>query len=138
MSTLVKIGIGLLIAGAIVFIAIKVFGFQGKMKTNIKENKAAKQAGKLKNIKNASLDKMEAARIANALYAAMDGAGTDEDAIYSSFKQLINEDDFNLVYSLFGSRDGQDLQQWLTTELSDGERGTINEILKEKRINITI
>lgn len=41
---------------------------------------------------------------ADVLFNAMDGAGTDEDAIYSIFREIDNQDDWNELVRKYGSR----------------------------------
>lgn len=69
------------------------------------------------NMKNVTLTGGTALAMANALYMAMKGLGTDEQAIEDTFKNIKTNDDFKLLVKEFGVRDGMDLVQWLYDEL---------------------
>lgn len=97
------------------------------------------------------ITKYQAQQIANAIFTAMDGYTTNENAIYTSFRQLKNNADFLAVSKAFGTRkissgrwnfvvndmEGT-LTQCLQDELGDDERKKVNEILKSKKIRFRI
>ena len=62
---------------------------------------------------------------ADTLYAAMVdywySYGTDEDAIKSVMKQMLNDADVLKLNQSFGTRDGYSLAAWLRDELSDSD-----------------
>ena len=75
--------------------------------------------------------------LAETLYDAMEGTGTDETNIFLAFQKMENRADFNKVYNAFGKRQYSrtwgnvgdpitssrfDLIQWLTYELTGEER----------------
>ena len=94
---------------------------------------------------------------ADKLVQAMTGCGTDENQIYQVFGALRNEADIRKLIILFGVRYyqpcaatspvsyaiwqfndkayGGDLSTWLSYDLSSGEIGYINSILKGRGIN---
>ena len=86
----------------------------------------------------------------NAMFTAMDGWGTNEDAIYVAFRQMRNNADFLAVTKAFGTREvdsGQwstiknmkgTLTQCLQDELDSDERKKVNEILKARNIRFRI
>lgn len=99
---------------------------------------------------NATLSKAQLLSIANKLFAAMDGYGTDEAAIYEAFRQLKNDADFAGLQAAYGIRtissgswsvasdfDGN-LTAALTDELDSTERQKVNYILSTKKIKYRI
>jgi len=81
----------------------------------------------------------KAKQIADELYSAMFGLGTDENKIYMLLGDLSNHD-FNKVYNVFGRRrttnnifvgKDMDLWQWLRDELSSGELEKLKELNPE-------
>lgn len=70
----------------------------------------------------------------SGLYAAMKGMGTDEEAIYSIFRQMRSRSDLMEVIKAFGERDGENLAQWLISELSHKEISKVNQILATNNI----
>ena len=92
----------------------------------------------------------QANQTANAIFTAMDGWGTNEDAIYLAFRQMKNNADFLAVSKAFGTRkvsSGQwnvvndmkgTLTQCLQDELDSDERKKVNEILKARNIRFRI
>ena len=92
----------------------------------------------------------QANQTANAIFTAMDGWGTNEDAIYVAFRQMKNNADFLAVTKAFGTREvssGQGnfvndmkgtMTQCLQDELDSNERKKVNEILKARNIRFRI
>jgi hypothetical protein len=92
----------------------------------------------------------QAEQTSNAMFTAMDGYGTNEDAIYVAFRQMKNNADFLAVSKAFGIRtisSGQwnvvnnmkgTLTQCLQDELDSDERKKVNEILKARNIRFRI
>lgn len=81
---------------------------------------------------------------ADLLQAAMEGMGTDEDAILAVFEKINSDLDVLLLVKAFGIRSYHEfawidedytLTQWFQNELSDGMFEDINDILKDKGIN---
>lgn len=72
--------------------------------------------------------------LANKLYQAFKGLGTDEDAIYKVFNQLNNTADILKLVSVYGIKDGHDLDWWMRSELNRWELKKVNAILSNKSI----
>lgn len=66
---------------------------------------------------------------ADAMEAAMDGAGTDEDVIEDVAFKMMNDADVLELKSAFGVRKGENLTKWL---VSDGALQLANAILASK------
>ncbi len=71
-------------------------------------------------ILKATLSKSEARRMAQGLYDAMEGFGTDEERIKEIFERIQNKADFLMVYKEFGLRPYGDFgaDNWLDKKLS--------------------
>ena len=97
------------------------------------ENQWHDQTGEVSTIPRAQLTVM-----ANKLFAAADGAGTDEDAIYAVFNQLNNTADLYALISAYGTKNGLDLPGMIRDELGNHwptyERDKLNAILTNKGI----
>lgn len=72
--------------------------------------------------------------LANKLYTAMKGVGTDEDTVYSVFGQLGNTADVLKLITVFGTKDGETLDQWIRGDLSSWEINKLNRLLANKGI----
>ena len=90
------------------------------------------------NTVNLRISETTAKQLAEKLYTAMKGWGTDEKAIYEVFNQVSTRDDVLYIFAQFGLKDGKNLTQWLTSELNAKERAQVNAILTSKGINYQI
>lgn len=100
----------------------------------------------------ATLTKAQMLSIANKIYTAMDGYGTDELAIVASFKQIKNNADFAGVQAAYGIKDVKPgtgtgwftapyhggLTGALTDELSQYWKDLINTSLSKKGITYQV
>ena len=98
----------------------------------------------------ATLSKAELSSMANKIHAAMDGYGTDEEAIIKAFRTLKNNADFAGLQAAYGVQvisSGRfnpepnfkgNLIASLSTELSDYWITKINQILKAKGIKYKV
>lgn len=104
-----------------------------KIANNQLENEWQQQSGETATISRAQLTVM-----ANKLFAAADGAGTDEDAIYAVFNQLRNTADLYALISAYGTKNGLDLPGMIRDELGNHwptyELDKLNKILTNKGI----
>jgi hypothetical protein len=101
-----KSALGIAATAAIIYFAYKLIKAPSKIGANAgnkAENKdAAKELDRIAN--TATLSNSQAAVIANALFTAMDGYGTDETGIVNQFKKVKNNADFLKVQTAFGTR----------------------------------
>lgn len=98
----------------------------------------------------ATISKAQAQSFAQIIFTAMDGYGTDEDAIIGVFKQLKNDADFAMLSSAYGVREVSSgawnpepnykgtLSGALTSELSQSYKDEINKILAGKKIKYRV
>ena len=98
----------------------------------------------------ATITKAQAASFASSIHAALDGYGTDEDAIYAIFRHLKNDADFAEVANAYGTREvssgawnpepnfNGSMSAALTSEMSSDEKAVANKILADKKISYRI
>jgi len=98
----------------------------------------------------ATISKAQAQSYAASLFAAMDGYGTDEDAIYSVFTHIKNDADYAMVFNAYGVREISSgawnpspnfkgtLSGALTDELDAEEKVKVNNILAGKKIKYRV
>lgn len=89
----------------------------------------------------ATITQQKAIDIADRLYEAMSGFGTDEKTILSLLKPL-NKADLELVTNKFGLRKGkgplaksENLIEWLKSELSGADLQQVSEIFYSNNLN---
>jgi predicted PurR-regulated permease PerM len=124
--------------GLITFVILKLTGVINKAEKKKAEKEATEQFLKEVTITNLRISETTAKQLAEKLYTAMKGWGTDEKAIYEVFSQVSTRDDVLYIFAQFGLKDGRNLTQWLTSELNAKERTKVNAILTEKNINYQI
>lgn len=134
-----KMIIGIAIAILILVIAI-VIVFKYKDIKNLILDKAANQklvdeANTTIKVEDISITQDQFHTYAQKLYKAMNGAGTDEKAIYEVFEAMNSRSDVQQLIKTFGVKDGENLAEWLYDDLSAGDIEHINAILATKSIN---
>lgn len=87
------------------------------------------------NPKDVTLTQVQLATIAEKLYVAMDGLGTDTDAVYSAFDMAETRSDILAIIGKFGVRDGETLTEWIQGDLSGSEIMHLNSLIASKGIN---
>ncbi|WP_222166851.1 hypothetical protein [Edaphocola aurantiacus] len=144
--------LALVVVGVVVLIALKA---KGILETITRKLTAKKAVTEVKN----ELKDLEAQGqkptytisqfkvMCDKLWQAMDGMGTDEDAIYDVFGMMKNDADVLMLISTYGTRDIDDadalwknvksltLTQALASDMDRSEIGKINSILATKQIN---
>ena len=75
---------------------------------------------------------------ADSLYTAMNGLGTDEQAIYDVFSEMRSNNDVAQLVVSFSVREDETLSQWLIGDLSDSEKKTVRKILSDRNITYNI
>ena len=136
--------IGLIVVAVIAVIVVLWVNW-GKLKAYIKTKQIEKTYDEQITSSELTLTTAQAQGLADKLYAAMDGPGTDEDAIYSAFNAMNSYSDLMLVMKLFGQKKSSwslfgresSLMEWIAADCSDTEIAKINAILASKDINFT-
>ena len=141
-SQLITIGIAAAVVIAIIIvIAVKWQQLKAWIQTKQYEKTIDEQITK----SELTLTTAQAQGIADKMYAAMNGAGTDEEVLYSAFESIETYSDLMLVIKCFGNRKGSwswfrsesSLMQWIADDCSAKEIARINAILTSKNINFT-
>lgn len=122
--------IGVSIGALVVIVLLVVFLYRLKPKKSIVDDLQV-------NSSNLSYPDSEYRLMANQLYTAMKGAGTDEAAIMRVCGKLQNVDDWNALVKAFGTRSVSNwfykfsgtLYDWLQDELDSKEIQKLNELL---------
>lgn len=107
-----------------------VNGLTGKVQANVELNQYQAESGESLTLSNADYN-----RLADKLYKAVKGVGTDETAIYAVFNALTNKADLLKLIAVFGTKDDMTLVQWLYDDLNSREIGKVNSILANKGID---
>ena len=140
-------------AGAGLFLGYKVYGSikESQRKKRIQERVNSEEERALMKSKERTIDDMTAESIAIALYEAMDGIGTDEDAIYNVLieRNRLTSGDIVAINRAFGVQpygtygspwwgDGDELNlvQWFQRELSN--TSSVYNILRTKFVQAGI
>jgi len=87
--------------------------------------------------------------MADALYVAMEGLGTDYDTVKNNLLKINNQSDFFELEKAFGNRAAYTwlwvytpfagtLIQWFSDELNDDQKAEITVLMAAKNITITI
>lgn len=127
----------IVLAGSIllIIIAVVVIIVVKRKKATKEQDDYIKDVEKQIDKSDLSYSNSEYTQMANKLYSAMKGIGTNENAIYDVFSQLETESDVRKLISTYGSKDGMTLQQWLIDDLSNRELQKLNDILAKNNIN---
>ena len=127
----------IVLAGSIllIIIAVVVIIVVKRKKATKEQDDYIKDVEKQIDKSDLSYSNSEYTQMANKLYSAMKGIGTNENAIYDVFSQLETESDVRKLISTYGSKDGMTLQQWLIDDLSNRELQKVNDILAKNNIN---
>ena len=134
-KTLKLAGKWLLILLVVITVSIVVYSGVKKLKKDNEEKVFQNEIEKQINTSNLTLPELEYKTMADMLYTAMKGWGTDEKVIYSVFAKLQNEDDYKKLRSAFGIRDKENLEQWIVGDMNEKERQQINAILNVNGIS---
>lgn len=142
----------LLASGVAIFIGFKIYSGLKNAKAMANSNALASSAendlkfainqGIRPNYQNSQYEAW-----ASALQSAFDGCGTDTGTVFSIFEQLQNQADLLKLISTYGTRkynrcigwltgsNSYSLSQAITSELSQNNIDTLNNILDKKNIN---
>lgn len=132
---IIRIAIYVVVAIVAIYVAYRIYV---KVKDRLASNKLGRELDNSIDTGNLSYDISQYQSLANKLYTAMDGPGTDEDAVGTVFNQMQTRSDVLMLMKQFGVRDGDDLSTWLTSELDNDEMEKyVNGFLKSKNINYT-
>lgn len=125
-----KIAIAILVIGIVgwilTYLGVKVFN---KLRDAIRNKDLVNKANAEIKDSDVTLTAAQASTLADKIFSAVKGWGTDEEAIYSVFRMLRSRSDLLLLARTFGVRGGRTLNEWLTADLSQKELDKVNQIL---------
>jgi hypothetical protein len=148
----VRIALAVGIAGGIIYGLYKLFTLPGK----IEEGKEARQEDREWNrelercVGRGLLSKAQIDAYANKIFTALDGYGTDEDAIFETFRRIKSDCDYIALNASYGVREissgtwnpeknfNGNLTASLLSELDTNERKKVNDILKANKVTYRI
>lgn len=144
-----RIGL-LVIAGYVAYRILKTYVVKTPQREEVQESYNELEVLNNSTYTKQKITKSQAEAYANVIHAAMDGYGTDEQAIYNVFWKLYNDADYLAVKNAYGIREVSSgtwnpeanfkgtLIGALTSELSAEEKKKINDILRKKKIKYRI
>jgi hypothetical protein len=136
MAAASKIDINLIIKSLLVILAL-IFGIviYKKILAKVKGTRVIKDLGQDIVTNNLSYPLSYYGIWAEDVYNAVEGMGTNEQAVFDIFKKLKNKDDVLQLITAFGIKDGETLSQWIIGDLGDDDKATLNRLLSDKNID---
>lgn len=134
------------ICTAIVIVVIVLLAvYWNKIKARIADRRLERSFDEQIVASEVTMTQQQASALADKLYSAMDGSGTNEQKIYSVFDQINSYSDLMMVMKAFGERKGfwgwfgskSGLVEWINDDCSNDEIAKINAILASKNINFS-
>ena len=86
---------------------------------------------------NVTLSQVQLNTLADKIYKAVKGSGTDEKSIYDAMRTLVTKDDVLALIKTFSVRDSMTLREWLYDDLNNSEISKINDIFLSKGISFS-
>lgn len=129
----------------VVAIIIVIAVYWNKIKARIADRRLERSFDEQITASEVTITEQQAKALADKLYSAMDGGGTNEQKIYDVFEQINSYSDLMMVMKAFGTRKGwwnwwgseSGLAEWLNDDCSADEIAKINAILASKNINFS-
>ena len=134
-KTVKIVAISAIVLVVVAIVILLVVKYKDKLTDTLKNRELAESLNEEINQDDITLTQMQLNTFASSLYAAMDGAGTDEDKIYNVFRAMGTRSDVLQLIKTFGVKDGETLTEWLYGDLSSKEIDKINSILANNNIN---
>lgn len=130
-----------MIAIVVLIIFFVVWNRFGKSKQETEDaNKQRDIANEVNNAitaSNVKLTQVQLNTLADKIYKAVKGSGTDEKSIYDAMRTLQTKDDVLALIKTFSVRDSMTLREWLYDDLNNSEISKINDILLSKGISFS-
>ena len=86
---------------------------------------------------NVTITQVQLNTLADKIYKAVKGSGTDEKSIYDAMRTLQTKDDVLALIKTFSVRDSMTLREWLYDDLNNSEISKINDIFLSKGISFS-
>lgn len=129
--------IGLIVTFLVIFTIVIV----NKSKKNKKDKEDERIIGQYENEvqpEKLTFSESEYNTMANGLFKAMDGIGTDEAAIYQVFQKLRTNSDVLKLQAAFGIRNDMDLFEYIRDDMNNNDIAKLNGYLAQHNISIRI
>jgi hypothetical protein len=144
LSTNPKLIKNLLIAFAVIIVGFIAYRKFGSIKATIQSKKLIKESENEIIENAATFTASDYKAMADKLYRAMDGAGTDDEAILQTVSSLRTKTDWLKLVEAFGVKESSawyssftgNLVEWLTDELGGDDRQKVNFSLSRFGISI--
>lgn len=135
---LLKYGMIAIVVLIIFFVVWNRFG-KSKQETEDanKERDIANEVNNAITNSNIKLTQVQLNTLADKIYKAVKGSGTDETSIYDAMRTLQSKDDVLALIKTFGVRDSMTLREWLYDDLNNSEISKINDIFLSKGISFS-
>lgn len=135
---LLKYGMTAIVVLIIFFVIWNRFG-KSKQETEDanKERDIANEVNNAITTSNVTLSQVQLNTLADKLYKAVKGSGTDETSIYDAMRTLKTKDDVLALIKTFSVRDSMTLREWLYDDLNNSEISKINDIFLSKGISFS-
>lgn len=134
------------ICAAVAIVAIVLLAvYWSKIKAYFADRRLERSYDKQITQSEVTISSQQAQNIAEKLYSAMEGSGTNETALYNAFEQINSYSDLMMVMKAFGKRKGwwnwfgseSGLVEWINDDCSNSEIAKINAILASKNIDFS-
>lgn len=102
-----------------------------------KERDIANEVNNAITTSNVTLSQVQLNTLADKIYKAVKGSGTDEKSIYDAMRTLVTKDDVLALIKTFSVRDSMTLREWLYDDLNNSEISKINDIFLSKGISFS-
>lgn len=137
MSSKIKIAVIIAAVLAVIIIGFIIYRNSLKLKDVKSSNEVIDKVNQEIIPSDLTLTQVQLGTICQKLYDAMDGLGTDTDAVYDAFSLANTRSDVLAIIGTFGVRDGETLSEWLYGDLSGSEIMHLNKVIASKGINYT-
>ena len=135
---LLKYGMIAIVVLIIFFVVWNRFG-KSKQETEDanKERDIVNEVNNAITTSNVTLSQVQLNTLADKIYKAVKGSGTDEKSIYDAMRTLETKDDVLALIKTFSVRDSMTLREWLYDDLNNSEISKINDIFLSKGISFS-
>ncbi len=125
-----------IIAVIVIVLVFVAFKYGKEIAERVRERKRNRELYKHINKDNLTYGNSQYDVFAKKLFTAMDGLGSDEDAIYDVFKKMKTIDDVLMLQVAFNEAEDENetLEEWLKGDLSSSEIKTINNLLESNGV----
>lgn len=129
--------VGLIVTFLVIF-TIVISRVSKKSKTNKANQERIKEFEDEIQPEKLSYSESEYNSMANSLFDALSGPGTDEEAIYETFMKMKTNSDVLKLQAAFGIRNDMDLFEYIRDDMNNAEIAKINGYLAQRNISLRV